>query len=206
VLSALAGPLLAALDEDRFSRDRFAYAEKLQYAMLRQSDRVVNNSYRSFPSFTLWNAWLRVWLVAEIYGDQRLLSICFKYLEAGDKSVFDQLEKDPLIGCHPPGESEITDLVNYAEDVVARYDRGELDEETGSAMIFAALDRITWMPPVHGWGDAKDVHIDYGPDKLARTIEWGFTEAPQPIRERIFCFNPAVLGMEAPAEAEAAGG
>lgn len=196
VLSALAGPLLEALDEDRFSRDRFSYAEKLQHAMLAQSDRVVNNSYRSFPSFPLFNAWLRVWLIVEIFGDLRLFSVCVKYLETGDKSVFDQLEADTLIGTHPPGESELTDLVRYSDDILARYERGEMDENEGAALILAALDRAQCMPPVRRWGDAEDIHLDYLPEKLARTIQWGFTEAPPRIRERFFSLiNPAVLGM-----------
>jgi FADH2 O2-dependent halogenase len=197
VLSALAGPLLQALDEDHFSRDRFAYAEKLQHAMLRQSDRVVSNSYRAFPSFPLWNAWLRVWLIAEIFGDLRLFSVCVKYLETQDKSIFDLLETDPLIGCSPPGVDEVTDLVNLSEDILARYERGEMDEETGAAAILAALDKAKCMPPVHGWGDAKDLHLDYLPEKLKATIGWGLTEAPARIRDRHFIFNPAVLGMGA---------
>jgi len=195
VLSALAGPLLEALAEDDFSRARFAYAERLQNAMLRQSDRVVNNSYRAFPSFPLWNAWLRVWLIAEIFGDLRLFSICVKYLEDKDKSLFARLEADPLIGTSAPGEDEVTDLVNHAEDVLARYERGELDAETGAASILASLDRAACMPPVHGWGDALDLHLDYVPEKLARTIGWGLTEAPRRIRDRMFLFNPAVLGL-----------
>ncbi|HEY8020400.1 MAG TPA: tryptophan 7-halogenase [Thermoanaerobaculia bacterium] len=197
VLSALAGPLLAALDEDRFCRARFAYAERLQQAMLRQSDRVVNNSYRAFPSFALWNAWLRVWLIAEIFGDLRLFSLCVKYLEDRDKSVFARLETDPLIGTSAPGEDEVTDLVNHAEEVLARYERGELGAEAGAASILASLDRAACMPPVHGWGDARDLHLDYVPEKLARTIGWGLTEAPPYIRDRMFLFNPAVLGMGA---------
>ncbi len=197
VLSALAGPLLAALDEDKFSRDRFAYAEKLQHAMLRQSDRVVNNSYRSFPDFQLWNAWLRVWLVAEIFGDLRLFSVCVKYLETQDKSVFDMLEADPLIGCSAPGEDEITDLVNFADDILIRHERGEIDAETGAKAILASLGSAACMPPVYRWGDAEDLHLDYLPEKLAATIGWGMTQAPQSIRDRMFMFNPAVLGMGA---------
>jgi tetracycline 7-halogenase / FADH2 O2-dependent halogenase len=201
VLSALAGPLLAALDDDKFSRDRFAYAENLQHAMLRQSDRVVNNSYRAFPSFPLWNAWLRVWLIAEIYGDLRLFSVCVKYLETQDKALFDILERDTLIGTSAPGVDTVTDLVNLSDDILARYERGELDDETGAAMILEALDKADCMMPVHAWGDAKDLHLDYLPEKLARTIQWGLTEAPQRIRDRHFFFNPAVLGMPMPAAA-----
>ncbi len=201
VLSALAGPLLQALDEDHFSRDRFAYAEKLQHAMLRQSDRVVNNSYRAFPSFPLWNAWLRVWLIAEIFGDLRLFSLCVKYLETQDKAIFDLLETDPLIGCSPPGVDEVTDLVNFAEDILAKYERGEMDEEVGAAAILEALGNASCMPPVHGWGDAKDLHLDYLPEKLQATIGWGLTQAPERIRNRHFIFNPAVLMGPPPAGA-----
>jgi FADH2 O2-dependent halogenase len=198
VLSALAGPLLAALDEDEFSRDRFAYAERLQTTMLRQSDRVVNNSYRSFPSFSLWNAWLRVWLIAEIYGDLRLFSVCVKYLEDQDKSIFALLEADPLLGTRAPEEDEVGALLDHAEEILARYERGEIDPEAGAAAILATLDRATCMPPIHGWGDAQALHLDFLPAKLVRTIGWGMTEAPQSIRDRHFMFNPAVLGMPAP--------
>jgi FADH2 O2-dependent halogenase len=197
VLSALAGPLLAALDEDVFSRQRFAYAEQLQQTMLRRSDCVVNNSYRAFPSFPLWNAWLRVWLIAEIFGDLRLFSICVKYLETQDKSLFAQLEADPLLSSSAPGEDEVADLIRYADDVLARYERGELDAETGAASILSSLAGATCMPPVHGWGDPRSLHLDFVPEKLARTIGWGLTEAPPRIRDRLFMFNPAVLGMGA---------
>ena len=195
VLSALAGPLLQALDEDSFSRSRFDYAERLQSAMLRQSDRVVNNSYRSFPDYALWNAWLRVWLIAEIFGDLRLFSICVKYLETQDKAIFGRLETDPLIGTSPPGEDEITDLVRHADEILASYERGEVSAEDGAAAILASLDRASCMPPVYRWGDAEDLHLDYLPEKLKRTIGWGMTEAPPRIRDRMCIFNPAVLGM-----------
>jgi FADH2 O2-dependent halogenase len=195
VLSALAGPLLEALATDDFSRDRFAYAEQVQSTMLRQSDRVVNNSYRAFPSFPLWNAWLRVWLIAEIFGDLRLFSICVKYMETKDKSWFARLEADPLLGTSAAGEDEVADLLNHAEEVLARYERGELDAESGAASILAALDRAACMPPIHGWGDAQALHLDFVPAKLARTIRWGLTEAPPSIRDRLFLFNPAVLGI-----------
>ena len=193
VLSALAGPLLAALAEDRFSRSRFDYAERLQNAMLRQSDRVVNNSYRAFPSYPLWNAFLRIWLAAEILGDLRLFSICVKFLEDGDKSLFDRLEADPLIGTTAPGENEAADLLDHAEDVLARYERGDLAADAGAAAIFASLDRAKCTPPVYGWSDPSDLHLDFLPEKLGRTIEWGKTEAPQRIRERLFLFDPAFL-------------
>jgi FADH2 O2-dependent halogenase len=145
----------------------------------------------------LWNAWLRVWLVAEIFGDLRLFSVCVKYLETQDKSVFDMLEKDPLIGTSAPGEDEITDLVNFADDILIRHERGEIDAETGAKAILASLGNAACMPPVYDWGNAEDLHLDYLPEKLARTIGWGMTEAPQSIRDRMFMFNPAVLGMGA---------
>jgi tetracycline 7-halogenase / FADH2 O2-dependent halogenase len=198
VLSALAGPLLEALEEDDFSRARFAYAERLQHALLRQADRVVNNSYRAFPSYPLWNAWLRIWLLAEIFGDLRLYSICFKYLENKDKSVFARLEADPLPGSGAAGEDEVTDLVNHAEDVLARYERGELEAETGAAAIFGSLAHASCPPPVHGWSDPSALHLDFVPAKLGRMIGWGSTVAPQRIRDRLFSWNPAVLGMAPP--------
>ncbi len=195
VLSALAGPLLAALADDDFSRSRFAYAERLQNAMLRRSDRVVNNSYRAFPSYPLWNAWLRVWLIAEIVGDLRLFSTCVRYLKEQDKSIFARLEADPLHGERSAAEDEIEGLIDHAEGVLARYERGEEDAEAGAASIFAALGSAKCTPPVYRWGDPQDLHLDYLPEKLVRTIMWGRSDAPARLRDRLFDFDPAVLGM-----------
>src|SRR4029453_1954773 len=122
-----------------------------------------------------------------------LFSICVKYLETQDKSLFDRLEKDPLIGMSPPGEDEVTDLINFAEDICARYEAGELDEETGAKAILASLDQAKCMMAVRRWGDAEDIHLDYLPEKLSKAIGWGLTEARQRIRDRMFILNPAVL-------------
>jgi uncharacterized membrane protein len=96
---------------------------------------------------------------------------------------------------------EVTDLVNFAEDILAKYERGEMDEEVGAAAILEALGNASCMPPVHGWGDAKDLHLDYLPEKLQATIGWGLTQAPARIRDRHFIFNPAVLMGPPPAGA-----
>ena len=76
-------------------------------------------------------------------------------------------------------------------------------EDEASQRIFEHL-HLAPLPPVHGWSDPEQLHLDFTPAKLMRFIGWGKTEAPAELRDRMFDFNVAVLGgMAADAHAPA---
>jgi FADH2 O2-dependent halogenase len=190
---ALTGPLLQALGDDRFAVERFADAERLQSALLDANDRMVASSYQAFAHFPLWNAWVRLWLSSTLFGDLRLFRICLKYLESRDAAVFDGLQDDPLPRTSRPGESLTEDLLDAGEALLAAVDEGMISPDEASQRIFDLL-RIAPLPPVHGWADPEQLHLDFTPEKLVRMITWGKTEAPAALRDRMFDFNMAVLG------------
>lgn len=192
-LHALAGPLMKALEEDRFSRQRFAYPERLQQALLDANDRMVNSSYQAFSSFPLWNAWVRLWLSSTLFGDLRLFRTCLKYLETRDVSCFERLDEDPLPRTSRPGVSLAEDLLDAGEALLAAVEEGMLAPDAAAERIFEHLC-LAPLPPVHGWGDPEQLHLDFTPEKLMRMIGWGKTEAPAELRDRMFDFNVAVLG------------
>ncbi|HEY0783082.1 MAG TPA: hypothetical protein VGE98_11540, partial [Thermoanaerobaculia bacterium] len=162
---------------------------------------MVDDSYRAFPSYPLWDAWLRLWLLNKIYGDLRLFSVCVDYLEKRDPELFGILERDPLPGSLRRGADPLQDLFDDGEAQLDRYERGELSAEAAAAAILASLDGHPYMPPVRAWSDPAARHLDFLPEKLQRFLGWGFTEAPPALRERMFRFNPAVLGPPPGAEA-----
>jgi hypothetical protein len=56
VNGALATTLLAALDDDDLSAERFSAVEQLQQNLIDGNDKLVSASYSSFRDFELWNA------------------------------------------------------------------------------------------------------------------------------------------------------
>lgn len=202
-LLALVDPLLQSLADDQFSVTRFAYADHLQSALLDANDRMVNSSYQAFAHFPLWNAWVRLWLSSTLFGDLRLFRICLKYLESRDASVFESLQQDPLPRTSKPGVNLAEDLLDAGEALLAAVEEGLLSADDAAGRIFELL-QLAPLPPVHGWGDPEQLHLDFTPEKLMRMIGWGKTEAPAEVRDRMFDFNMAVLGgMSAPAHAPA---
>ena len=201
-IHALAPRLIEALRDDDFALPRFDYPRQLQAAMLQANDRMVFNSFRAFGDYTVWNAWVRVWLANILFGDLRLFRICLKYLNTRDASLFASLDDDPLPMTCPPGMNPLEDLHNFGESLLDRMDAGEISGGDVAAGIFGMLGQLP-LPPVHAWSDPAARHLDFLPEKLMRMIGWGMTEAPPPIR-RMFDFDPSVLGGPAPPVPEAA--
>lgn len=207
---ALASPLMAALEADDFALERFEEVERLQEAALRAGDRMVASSYRAFPSYTVWNAWLRIWLINKFFGDLRLFSTCMHFLESHDPQTFDQLLRDPLPLSQPRGTNEMDDLFRNGEKLLKQVEAGTLAPERAAEGILTSLETATCTPPVRAWSDPADRHLDYLPEKLIRTVQWGKTEAPAALRDRLFAWDPSPLmgggppPQAAPESAEAA--
>ncbi len=195
-IHAFAPRLMQALRDDDFSLSRFDYPRRLQEAMLKDNDRMVFNSFRSFGDFAAWNAWLRVWLINIIFGDLRMFRVCLKYLATRDKAEFAALDEDPLPLSSLPGENPLEDLSRFSDETLDRWEAGEISAEEAAARIFELLDR-TPLPPIHAWGDPDARHLDFLPEKLVRMVGWGKMEAPPPLN-RWFDFDPSVLGGPAP--------
>lgn len=149
-IHALVGPLLEALREDDFRAERFASTARLQEALLDANDRMVDSSYQAFGHFSLWNAWIRLWLSSTLFGDLRLFRTCLEYLETRDVSHFAKLESDPLPRNAKPGESLAEDLLDAGEALLAAVEEGLISADEAAERIFEHLHLVP-LPRVHGW-------------------------------------------------------
>lgn len=195
-IHALAPRLIQALRDDDFSPERFDYPRRLQASMIRDNDRMVFNSFRSFADFDTWNAWLRLWLVNIIFGDLRMFRVCLKYLASRDVADLAALDDDPLPLSTAPGENLMEDLYRFGDETLDRWEAGEISAQEASAAIFQRLGEAD-LPPIHPWGDPEACHLDFLPEKLVQMIGWGMTEAPPHLR-RMFDFDPSVLATLPP--------
>jgi tetracycline 7-halogenase / FADH2 O2-dependent halogenase len=195
-IHALAPRLIQALKDDDFSPERFDYPRRLQQSMIRDNDRMVYNSFRSFATFDTWNAWLRLWLINIIFGDLRMFRICLRYLMTGDKAELARLDDDPLPTTAAPGEDLMEDLYRFGDETYNRWEAGELTAQEAAAAIFQKLGEVN-LPPIHAWGDPAACHLDFLPEKLGQMVGWGMTAAPPSIA-RMFDFDPSVLAKLPP--------
>ncbi len=197
ILNALAAPLLGALADDDFSAQRFAGAAALQDALLTANDRMVHNSYRAFGHFPLWSSWLRIWLLNKIFGDLRLFSRCVEYLGERDPALLASLDADPLPGT-AGDQDPIQGLFDGAEALLDRVDAGTLSAAAAASGILDLLAVSPAVPPVFDWSDPAARHLDFLPEKLGRMIAWGKSAAPAVMRDRLFRWDPAALGLGGP--------
>ena len=86
-INALAARLLAALAEDDFTPERFAYVQRLMDNNLAYNDKLVNGAYIAFRDFDLWNAWFRVWVLGVSLGELRLFSAYRRFARTGDAGL-----------------------------------------------------------------------------------------------------------------------
>jgi FADH2 O2-dependent halogenase len=188
MLRTLTPRLVEALRDDDFSRERFAFPERQQAALLDSADQMVYCSYRAFGSYPIWNAWVRLWLLSTMFNDFRHFRVIVKSLESGDTGMFDQLDQTPLHGEGKPGENPVQDLIDAADGMLTAVDAGAMKPEEAAERIFEML-RQAPLPPVHAWGDPDQHHLDFLPEKLIGLIQWGRTVAPPPFGA-MFDFSP----------------
>lgn len=132
-LRSLSRALMAALDDDEFTEERFELVDQEQTRNIRFADKIVAGSYIAWDDFELWNAWLRLWA-------------------AGTAEIESHLGSKLLMGEHSrykPTKAPISseyEAVGYRAlfeamwDALRRYDAGDIDLEQARARLWTSLE------------------------------------------------------------------
>lgn len=188
-INALAGRLIEALKDDDFSLERFAYLDRLQAAQLDDTDELIHNAYRCMSNFELWNAWTQMWLASKMLGDTYLFRSCLKYMDSKDTSLFKQLEEDPYPGAQAPYASKLNWMISTSSFILNQVEARVITPEEGANKILKLLQEFEFLPKsVYPWGVSEARYINF--NHLFRDwINWGKTEAPSIVREKLFDFE-----------------
>jgi FADH2 O2-dependent halogenase len=182
VINALAWRLLAALDDDDFSDERFAFVEKLEQGLLDFNDAVVNSSFIAFETYELWNAVFRVWAYGGVPGNLRLERLLDQFEATGDPEVFKQMEHPENIGLwwpDSPGYRALFDeMVRLCEEV----DAGRLDPGTAGMALMQRISAADFIAPSFGFRERDTRFINPSPEMLKGLMRWLVTEAPEDMR------------------------
>jgi FADH2 O2-dependent halogenase len=153
LINVLAPRLLAALKDDDFSEERFAFVEEMEQGLLNWNDILVNCSYISFKHFRLWDAVFRVWGSGTTPGTLRINNAIRAFRATGDPAVFEALEKAPHTGLWWPDSDVFKELVEATERACLLYESGEIDGDTAADMILRMVESSEAVSRSFGWKD-----------------------------------------------------
>ncbi len=189
-IDVVAEELLAALDDDDLSAERFAGIDRMQQAMLDDNDQMVHNAYRSMADYHTWTAWLRVWFADEFLTTIPLLAATFRCVAEGDLAVFDRMRGEVRPGTGFSYSADLQRQIDEAERDLDRVEAGELSAAKARQRISARLAAADYLP--HDLLDFEDPWLfgmDLTPPRLARLLWWAHRRAPEAVRRELFDFS-----------------
>lgn len=170
IINALSWRLLDALREDDFAVERFDYVQRLEQGQLDFNDDLVHNAYTSFGDYKLWDAWCRIWALAQILRTFEINRAYAKLLDTHDQSVLKPLERIAPDGALPEYEP-FRKLYNDAVLAVRAVAEDGKSPGEATAQIMGMLQTADFVPP---FGlDDPDCKIFGGTPKVAyNALRW----------------------------------
>ena len=174
------------LRDPRPGERRFDRLGELTHHNQRFLDQIVRGAFVSFRSHGLFDAWYRIWAVANYHASLGLVRTWLK-LRSGDRSAVEEVHEDPYRRVLGSGHPRIRALV---EDGVAELDRlvaGEADEESTTRSLFELLGAQEWIPPQFHIADPRRRHLaSFSFFPMVAMILWGKRNTPEDIRRHYY--------------------
>jgi tetracycline 7-halogenase / FADH2 O2-dependent halogenase len=185
IINALGWRLLDALRDDDFDLERFRYVEHLEQSLLDFNDDLVANAYTSFQSFTLWDAWFRVWSLGQILATFEINRAYAWYLDSHDAVELQHLERIAPAGSIPE-YAPARRLLAETGQCVQAVAEGRESPGDAARMILALLDKADFVPPAFGLSNPANHWFNATTPKVARTLVWAKTKAPPEIGKLVY--------------------
>jgi tetracycline 7-halogenase / FADH2 O2-dependent halogenase len=184
VVNSLVYRLVDAVREDDFSTERFLPVQELEQGLLDFNDDLVANAYTSFQSWDLWDAWFRVWSLAQILATFEVNRAYAKFSSRRDLAAVEylaSLEPHGSVPDYMPARRLFADV----SDRVQRVQAGGMAAEVAAEEIFAALRAADFVPPAFGLADRSNRWYNASSGKVLGTLRWARREAPPEIGQLV---------------------
>lgn len=192
----LAAALIPALAADDLRRERFAHLEANGRENLAMLDKVVHGAYLAMRTPALWNAWYRVWAVANYHGSTALVRLHLQHAASGDRSWLARSQEAPWRRSLATEQPWVKRLIDEAYPHMQAFARGERDEAATVEALFALLAAQDWIPP--RFQVARREHRSLAPFTvfpLLLTILWGKWRAPREVRALLYDVGPVFFWL-----------
>ncbi len=180
IVNALAPRLLDALRDDDFAVERFEYVQRLELGLLRHNDDIVANAYTSFADYDLWDAWFRVWGLAQIFATFEINRTYARYLDTHDAAELAHLERVAPDGSLPDHEPA-RELFRAVSDDVRAVADGRAQPAAAARSVRSRLQAADFIPPAFGLADPDNHWLHATPMKVVNAIRWARNGAPPEI-------------------------
>jgi tetracycline 7-halogenase / FADH2 O2-dependent halogenase len=154
-------------------------------------DRMVHGAFVCMKSPEMFNAWFRFWAVSNFHGSAAVIRAHLKFVSTRDRSYLERTHGFPfrrVLGMQQPRLRKLND---DAYDIIARHERGELDETATTNAFFDLLGAQDWIPPQFHVTNRGRRHLaSFTAIPLARMIRWGRRNAPSEMREDYYDVGP----------------
>jgi FADH2 O2-dependent halogenase len=182
-VNLLGEALIAGFQLGTFPEDGLREYERQMLVKLRVFDRLVATSFKSFASFQLWNAWLRVWEIGTYFNTLASIRCMVRYLQTGHKDEirarYGALYGKPL-AYNVDGYEALMDAMVAAVEAV---DSGKIATEDGTRAIYEALGRFDAMPSFITRREPELRSMgSFTLVPLLRMLIWGRTQGPDSAR------------------------
>jgi FADH2 O2-dependent halogenase len=180
IINALGHRLLAAIRDDDFAVERFAYVQELEQRQLDFNDNLVANAYTSFSDWRLWDAWFRVWSLGQILATFEINRAYATFVKDHDPATLSRLERlapDGAIPDYAPARELIGQVSMLCRAVAA----GEAKAVDAADEILRLLRQAPFVPPAFGLAEPANQWTDATTRKILSTLRWARTTAPPEI-------------------------
>jgi FADH2 O2-dependent halogenase len=170
VVNALGERLLEAAVADDFSADRFAEVQKIEQASLDFTDDLVASAYTAFRDYGLWDAWFRVWSVAELFSVKEINRVYAAYAESRDPARL-----RPLDGLAPHGwlPGQVQGLLTEASGHLRAVAEGGEEPAAAERAIRQALSTSGFVPPAVRLAGATNPASNWADVRFSRPSDPG---------------------------------
>ncbi|MGA8117292.1 MAG: tryptophan 7-halogenase [Actinocatenispora sp.] len=182
IINSLVWRLLAALDDDDFSVERFRYVEQLEQGLLDYNDKLVSASYIAWRNYDLWNAVFRIWSAGSVIGGKRFRKALARTLDTGEDAYCQQLDDDPYPGLWWPSDfyhDLFEEVVGYCVDVR----EGRMDAQKAADILCEKIRTSDWMVPALGFNDLSHRVISPSEELMKQVTEWAASHPRKEIRD-----------------------
>lgn len=187
----LAAALIPALRQDDLRRARFEHLEENRRENLVMVDKVVHGAFKAMRSAALWNAWYRVWAVANFHGSTALVRLHLQHAATGERRFLELAHEAPWRRSLATEQPWVRAMILEAHELILALERGEKTEPETVDALFALLGRQAWIPP--RFQVARRQHRSLAPFTvlpLMLTILWGKWRAPKEVRAVLYDVGP----------------
>jgi hypothetical protein len=151
-------------------------------------DKVVGNSYLSFRSLELWDAWFRVWVVGLLVGTELNAKMYMNYVATGDKSVLDA--KKTVTGVLGSDFQPFRELFDNAAAVMDGV-RSGADPKEAANTIRAMFRGVNYVPTYFRWADSRvRTTPAFTIGGMTRMYFWYLLRSPRTVFDTLYGWKP----------------